>query len=87
MGYTETWTQAPRVTDMTTPSRRAAIEHEFDHLPLHEQLLLIERLVRRVRQSTGDPAGLDRALEQMAADPDIQRVLRGDDLVPKNAAG
>ncbi len=59
-----------------------SVEAVFDQLPLVDQLLLIERFVRRIRQGTVNEAATARALQEMANDPDIQRVLRGEDLAP-----
>ena len=58
------------------------VEALFDQLSLADKLLLIERLVRRVRQGAVDEAARAREMEEMANDPDIQRVLRGEDLAP-----
>jgi competence protein ComEC len=53
------------------------IEAAIDQLPFSDQLWLMERLARRLRerslQSQGSP---ERELEEMANDPDIQRELR-----------
>lgn len=55
----------------------AEIERQFGLLPLDEQLWLLERLVRGLRQHVpGKQAGLDQDLAAMAADPEIQRELR-----------
>ncbi len=58
------------------------VEAVFDRLALADQLLLIERLVRRIRQGTVDETASAREMEEMARDPDMQRVLRGEDLAP-----
>ena len=50
---------------------------EIDQLSFSDQLRLIERLARRIRehsQQATDPP--ERALEEMANDPAIQRELR-----------
>jgi hypothetical protein len=53
------------------------VEEQFATLSLHEQLLFIERLVRRVRRHAYlDAADFDREMEEMANDPDVQRELR-----------
>jgi hypothetical protein len=53
------------------------VEEQFIKLPLHDQLLLIERLVRRMRQGAFiDPDVFEREMEKMANDPAIQRELR-----------
>jgi hypothetical protein len=49
------------------------IEHDIDRLSLAEQLLLMERLVRRIRQQTEYRSSSD--LSRMAEDPDIQREI------------
>jgi hypothetical protein len=47
-----------------------------------EQLHIIERLASNIRnEQFTDHAALDRAMEEMAADPGIQRALRNEDLV------
>jgi hypothetical protein len=62
------------------PDDLQRVEALFDQLSLADKLLLIERLVRRVRQGAVDEAARAREMEEMANDPDIQRVLRGEDL-------
>jgi hypothetical protein len=53
------------------------LEAAIDRLPFSEQLWLMERLARRIRErSQHAPASRDRALEEMANDPAIQRELR-----------
>jgi hypothetical protein len=53
------------------------VEDQFAELPLREQMLLIERLVRRMRERAYiDPADFDSQMEAMANDPAIQRELR-----------
>jgi hypothetical protein len=71
-----------------TPNEMSDMERRFAAWPLPDQIRFIERLVRRIRHdSFADSANGDLDLQAMAADPDIQRVLRADDLVSKNAAG
>jgi hypothetical protein len=62
------------------PDDLQRVEALFDQLSLADKLFLIERLVRRVRQASVDEAALAREMEEMANDPDIQRVLQGVDL-------
>ena len=50
------------------------VEAVFDQLALADQLLLIERLVRRLRQGTVDEAAEMGEMEEMVRDPDMQRV-------------
>jgi hypothetical protein len=61
---------------MTTPDL-VNLEAAIDQLPFSDQLWLMERLARRIRerslQALGSP---ERELEEMANDPDIQRELR-----------
>jgi hypothetical protein len=53
------------------------IEDTFSQLSVSEQLLLIERLVRRVHQRTLKEArDLDNQLALMAADPEIQSEMQ-----------
>jgi hypothetical protein len=53
------------------------IEAEIDHLPLSEQLWLIERLVNRIRARAGSaPTASEADLAAMASDPAIQQELR-----------
>ena len=48
----------------------------FDQLSEHNQLLLIERLVRRMRQRAFvDPEEFDRQMEAMSKDANIRREL------------
>ena len=71
-----------------TSNEMSDMERRFAAWPLSDQIRFIERLVRRMRRdSFTDSASGDLDLQAMAADPDIQRVLRNEDLVPKNAAG
>lgn len=49
---------------------------EANLLSLDEQLALLERLARRIRERTHQPVSLDDDLAAMAVDPDIQRELR-----------
>jgi hypothetical protein len=62
------------------PDTFQAVESLFEQLTITDQLLLIERLVRRMRRGNISEAAMARDLEEMANDPDIQRVLRGEDL-------
>ena len=64
------------------PDDLQRVEALFDQLSLADKLFLIEPLVRRVRQASVDEPALAREMEEMANDPDIQRVLRGEDLAP-----
>lgn len=53
------------------------LEAELDDLSWSEQLWLLERLARRLRErTTSAPHGLDHQLAAMADDPDIRRELR-----------
>jgi len=53
------------------------LEAAIDQLPFSDQLWLMERLARRIRErSEHAPDSRDRALEVMANDPAIQRELR-----------
>ena len=53
------------------------LEREIDHLPYGDRLLLIERIVRNLRQITSSEKEIWRQqLAEMAADPDIQREIR-----------
>jgi hypothetical protein len=52
------------------------IEIQFDLMRLEEQLLLIERLLRRVRHgATVDREAFARELQEMANDPELLREL------------
>ncbi len=60
---------------MNAPLERLAAD--IDRLSLDDQIALMERLARRIRERTRSPAvSLDDALTAMANDPDIQRELR-----------
>jgi len=53
------------------------LEAAIDLLPFSDQLWLMERLARRIRErSEHAPDSRDRELEEMANDPAIQRELR-----------
>jgi hypothetical protein len=61
------------VTGMTTPTLER-IETDIAQLSLTEQLLLMERLAHRIRQTTLRPLIVQESdLAAMAADPAIQR--------------
>jgi hypothetical protein len=52
----------------------AEFEKRFDRMPLHEKLLLTERLIRRVRNGAlFDAAEVERQLGELAADEDLLR--------------
>jgi hypothetical protein len=55
------------------------VEEQFVLLPLQEQMRLLERLVRKMRESAYldiSPEEAEKALDEMANDPAIQRELR-----------
>jgi hypothetical protein len=55
------------------------VEEQFLHLPLQEQMRMLERLMRRMRESAYldiSPEEFERAMDEMARDPAIQRELR-----------
>jgi hypothetical protein len=55
---------------------REQVEAWFAGLPLHDQLLCIERLVRKMRRDAYvDPAEFERQMEKMASDPDMLRAM------------
>jgi hypothetical protein len=56
-------------------------------LPLVEQLELVEELLRNLRKANTDDAAIEKAMDAMVADPDMQRVLNNEDLVDHHAAG
>jgi hypothetical protein len=61
---------------MTTPTLER-IEAEIAHLPLAEQLWLMERLAHRIRTHTLQmPMVWERELAEMAQDPAIQQELQ-----------
>jgi hypothetical protein len=61
---------------MTTPTLEQ-IETDIAQLSLTEQLLLMERLVHRIRQTTLHPLVVQESdLAAMAADPAIQREVQ-----------
>jgi hypothetical protein len=61
---------------MTSPDF-VHLEAAIDQLPFSDQLRLIERLARRIRErSLHAPDPRERELEEMANDPTIQRELR-----------
>ena len=58
-------------------STLSQIEESFSALPVSEQRILIDRLLRRVNQQTSEQNGnVDDQLAQMAGDPNIQREMR-----------
>jgi hypothetical protein len=56
----------------------AEVEELFGSLPLRQQMLLLERLHRKMRETAYpdiDPDGFERALDEMANDPAVVREL------------
>lgn len=51
------------------------IEECFERLSLEAKLRVLERLVRRLRYGLVDPGEFERSVNEMAADPDVQRDL------------
>jgi hypothetical protein len=73
---------------MMTHEERFELTERIAQLPLAEQFYLLEDILRRIRhQHFTDYAALEREMEEMANDPEIQRVLRGEDLTeaPRDA--
>jgi hypothetical protein len=58
------------------PAHVVELEQQITFLPRTEQLLLVERIIHRLRQDEPDRQNLDRQLEAMAADPEIQREMQ-----------
>lgn len=56
------------------------IEDDIIQLPLEEQVLLLEMLVHSIRHKIVVDDEDDDAIERMANDPDMQRVLRNEDI-------
>ena len=52
---------------------------DIGRLSLTDQVLLLERLARNIREQLAPQQDIDRELKAMAADPDIQRELRAID--------
>jgi hypothetical protein len=61
-----------------SPTNWDEVEARFAELPLPEQMLLLERLMRRMREGAYpiNSEEADRQLEEMANDAEIQRELR-----------
>lgn len=57
------------------PQTLAQIETDIEQLSLADQIDLMERLIRLVRQRTVQPLASDEDLALMAHDPDIQREI------------
>ena len=61
------------------------LEQQIRALSLGDQLLLIERIARSMRQESGR-ASFEASIAEMAADPDIQAdMLRGNKIAPRGA--
>jgi hypothetical protein len=61
---------------MTEIEGNAQILKQFDLLSRHDKLLLVEQLVRRMRESSFiDPEEFERQMDAMSKDPDIRREL------------
>jgi hypothetical protein len=57
------------------------LEERIAQLSLGDQIHLLEAVLGRIRQKYfTDHEAMERDIAAMAADPDIQRVLRGEDL-------
>jgi hypothetical protein len=52
------------------------LERDVQRLSLTDQVLLLERLARHIRDQLAPQQNIESELEAMAADPDIQRELR-----------
>jgi hypothetical protein len=57
------------------------IGRRIGQLTVVEQLAFIEQLIRGLRRAFTDDDAMAKDISEMAADPDIQRVLRGEDVV------
>jgi len=56
------------------------VEERFALLPLREQMLLLERLLRKMREGAYpdlEPAGTDRLLDEMASELAAEREAEG----------
>lgn len=57
------------------------LQERIAKLTPEEQLYLVERVLAKIRDKHfTDHEALDRDMAEMAADPGMQRVLRGEDL-------
>ena len=63
------------------------IAERIAQLPVAEQLAFIEELVRGLRQAFTAHAALERQMEEMVNDPDVQRVLRNEDVKGTHSMG
>jgi hypothetical protein len=64
------------------------MEQRFDGLSTSDVLLWLERLLPRRRQGAfADPVEFEPRMEEMANDPDVQRVLRNEDLIDPDNSG
>ncbi len=71
-----------------TPEELFDFEQRVGQLPPEEQMRLIERLVRQLRQAHfTNHAALERGLDEMVTDPDMLREMNQLGEVPRNAAG
>ena len=61
---------------MNAPPLLSELEENISRLSLDEQLLLIERMSHRIRQNISGTTDSDTQLNEMAADPEIQRELQ-----------
>ena len=60
-----------------TDDELVEIERRVAQLPPGEQLELVERLLRNLRHAEyTDHAAFEKDLQEMAADPDVQREMR-----------
>jgi len=64
-----------------TSREKYELEQAIGKLPLVEQLEIVEAILRNLRRANEDHEAMAREVEEMAKDPDMQRVLRGEDLV------
>ena len=61
---------------MSAPSLPTELEENIRQLSLDEQLLLIERVSRRMRTDISGKTDIDAQLSKMATDPEIQKELQ-----------
>jgi hypothetical protein len=70
---------------MTRKEKYELIE-QIGEWSLFDQLEFIEALVRQLRRANVDRAAIEKQMDALVADENMQRVLRNEDLDGENAA-
>lgn len=70
-----------------TSREKYELLQKINSLPTVERLQLVEDVLRDLRKSMIDPREIERGLDEMIADPEFQRMMRGEEEERYDAAG